>query len=210
MLQQIDMPLAIIKEIITEDYPNSMQKYYHWKKLELTKEIETLKKKQQLIEMMDKQMEKYNVIIKEIPCRKVMSIRKKIQQFEDETKLWSELFQQSQEQNIQLTTPPYGMTIYHDLEYTETNIDIEVQSNIVGEYMDTKDVHYYEAPAFKMASVTFNGDFEQMPEVTNTIAAWVETSDYTLTGKMVNIPIVSSAIESHPENWITEAGFILT
>lgn len=215
MLQQIDIPLAIIKEIITEDHPDSMKKYYHWKKLELTKEMEILKKKQQLIDMMDKQMEKgqrmnkYNVLIKEIPRRKVMSIRKKIQKFDDETKLWGALFHQSQEQQIQLTTPPSGMTIYHDLEYVETDIDIEVQSNIVGDYVDNNDIHYYEALDFKMAAVTFNGSFEQMPEVTSTVAAWIEVSDYTMTGKMVNIPIVSGAVESNPENWITEAGFII-
>lgn len=214
-LQEIGMSLAMIKELMGEADAEILSKYYVIKKEELTEEIEQLNRKKQLLDSLSKNLkegtrsDKYHVVVKEVPKRKVMSFRTKIDSYDEEYHLWNELYQQSQQQTVQLATPMFGMTIYHDKEYVETDIDIEVQSNVIGDYADENGISYVEAPSFTMASVTFSGDFNQMPDVTRALATWIENSEYKMNGVMVNIPIVSPAMDKNPANWVTEAGFII-
>lgn len=214
-LQQTGMSLSTIKDLTQGTNPTLLQTYYDTRKEELEHEISQLMEKKQLLENLSSNLkegtriDQYHVTMKQVPKRKVMSIRTKIDSYEDEYLLWNKLYKESQKQNIQFVHPMFGMTLYHDKEFVETNIDIEVQSNIVGEYHNEKDIRYYEAPNFIMAAVTFSGDFSQMPDVTNTLATWIESSSYEMTGIMVNIPIVSPAMDKNPANWVTEAGFII-
>lgn len=216
MLQQIGLPLATIKEILASNDLKLLDYHYELRELELQKELEQVKKNQRMIELLQngmkegKNMAEYNVVLKAVSERHVMSIRKKVASFDKESDMWQTLYQQSLEQKIKLTSPPAGMTLFHDKEYKETDIDIEVQSNVIGNYENENDVHYYTAPAFQMAATTFSGSYEQMPTVTQALASWIEANHYKMTGVMVNIPIVSPAQEKNPENWVTEAGFIIT
>lgn len=205
----------MIKELMGEADAEILSKYYVIKKEELTEEIEQLNRKKQLLDSLSKNLkegtrsDKYHVVLKEVPKRKVMSCRTKIDSYDEEYHLWNQLYEQSQQQTVQLATPMFGMTIYHDKEYVETDIDIEVQSNVIGDYADENGISYVEAPSFTMASVTFSGDFNQMPDVTRALATWIENSEYKMNGVMINIPIVSPAMDKNPANWVTEAGFII-
>lgn len=215
LLQQVGLSLKVIKEVIVNKDMKILEYHYELRQKELQKEMQELQMKKNLIETLKanrregKQMEKYNVVVKEIPSRKVMSIRKKTASFEEESLLWNMLYQESLQQHVQLTNPPIGMTIYHDTEYKDSDIDIEVQSNIVGDYKDNDVVKFYQADGFTMASVTFSGSYDQMNDVTQALASWIEANGYSITGPMVNIPIVSPGQDPNPENWITEAGYMI-
>lgn len=216
MLQQIGLPLVTIKEILASNDLKLLDYHYELRELELQKELEQVKKNQRMVELLKdgmkegKNMAEYNVVLKPIPERQVMSIRKKVASFDKEDEMWHDLYEQSLSQKVKLTSPPAGMTLFHDEEYKATDIDIEIQSNIIGNYENENGICYYRAPAFQMAATTFNGNYEQMPAVTQALASWIEANNYKVTGVMVNIPIVSPAQEKNPENWITEAGFIVT
>lgn len=216
MLQQIGLPLATIKEILTSNDLKLLDYHYELRELELQKELEQVKKNQRMVELLKKGMKEgknmaeYNIVLKSVPERQVMSIRKKVASFGKEGQMWHDLYEQSLTQKVKLTTPPAGMTLFHDKEYKETDIDIEIQSNVIGHYENENHVCYYKAPAFQMAATTFNGSYEQMPEVTQALASWIEANNHKMTGVMVNIPIVSPAQEKNPENWVTEAGFIVS
>lgn len=215
LLQQVGLSLKVIKEVIVNKDMKILEYHYELRQKELQKEMQELQMKKNLIEALKanrregKQMEKYNVVVKEIPRRKVMSIRKKTASFEEESLLWNMLYQESLQQHVQLTNPPIGMTIYHDTEYKDSDIDIEVQSNIVGDYKDNDVVKFYQADGFTMASVTFSGSYDQMNDVTQALASWIEANGYSITGPMVNIPIVSPGQDPNPENRITEAGYMI-
>ncbi len=216
MLQQIGLPLKTIKDIIEHDDLDSLKHYYDLRQEEISEEFSNLHAKQVMIDTYlktmneEKKMQKYHVELKEIPKRKVMSIRRKIKKYDDDGQLWNQLYEESIAQNVTLTTPPTGMSLYHDKNYKETNIDLEVQSTVTRLYDNTDNVTYYEDDAFVLASITFNGSFDQMPQVTQAIAYWIEANNYKITGPMVNISHVSPAMDENPENWITESGFMLT
>ncbi|MHC5228082.1 MerR family transcriptional regulator [Enterococcus sp. LJL99] len=216
MLQQIGLPLATIKEILASNDLKLLDYHYELRELELQRELEQVKKNQRMVELLQngmkegKNMAEYNVVLKSIPERQVMSIRKEVTSFDKEGKMWHDLYEQSLAQKVKLTSPPAGMTLFHDKEYKETDIDIEIQSNVIGNYENKNEICYYNAPSFQMAATTFNGSYEQMPAVTQALASWIEANNYQMTGVMINIPIVSPAQEKNPENWVTEAGFIVT
>lgn len=215
MLQQIGLSLKDIKDVIQSNDIKLLEYHYKLREAEIQDELEKLKKKQNIVKMFKEKMkegssmERYNVELKKIPKRKVMSIRKVVKSYNDEFDLWNDLHEESVNQKVKMDNPPSGMTIYHDKEYKESNVDIEVQSNIIGNYKDTDDVKFYEAPEFTIASVTFNGSYEQMAEVTQAIASWIEANNYIICGPMVNIPYISPAQDSNPDNWVTEAGFMV-
>lgn len=215
-LQEIGLPLKSIKIIINSNDVNILDSYYQLQTVAIESELKELQKKKTLIEAYTKKrkegfnMTKYKVELKEVNERKVMSLRSVIPTFNDEGALWSDLYNESLRQQVTLTTPPEGLTFYHDKEYKESDVDVEVQSNIVGEYEDTDKVKYITAPGFTMASVTFNGSYDQMPEVNQALAAWIEANNYKITGPMVNISHVSPAQDPNPDNWVTESGIIIT
>lgn len=215
ILQNIGLPLKVIKEVLYSDTPNILNTYYEIRTSEIEEEINNLKIKQKLVNEYAKRkkeginMEKYNVELKKVSSRKVMSIRKNISNFNEESKLWDELYAELIKQNVEMTTPPKGMSLYHDKEYKDSDIDIEVQSEIIGNYKDTEEVKFFDTPEFMMASVVFNGSYDQMPEISQAIGFWIEANGYELSGPMINIPHVSPAQEENPDKWITEAGYIV-
>lgn len=215
MLQQIGLPLKAIKEVIQSNDMKLLEYYYELRETEIENELDELKKKQNIVKAFKEKMkegnfmEKYNVELKKMPKRKVMAIRKVVPSFNDEHGLWNDLYEEFMKQNVKMENPPLGVTIYHDKEYRENEVDIEVQSSIIGDYKDTDDVKFYETSEFTMASVTFSGSYEQMPEVTQAIASWIEANNYVICGPMINIAHVSPAQDPNPDNWITEAGFMV-
>lgn len=214
-LQQIGFSLEMIKDILNHDTLDSLDDYYELRQDELREEIKKMKQKQQLVKGLQHKaqegyyLEKYPVTLTEIPERQVISLRKKIKSYDEETLLWNELYDYGAQQKVIYTQPPFGMTLFHDTEFKNNDIDVEVQTNVSGDYKNLGNLTFYTAPAFKMASVTFSGSYEQMPQVTEAIALWIEMNNYQTNGLMINIPIVSPAQENNPDHWVTQAGFCL-
>lgn len=216
MLQQIGLPLKLIKEVIDSDDLSTLEYYYKKREKEIKEELESLKTKITLIEAHlstledEKIMQKYNVELKEMPKRNIMSLRRVIPNYSEEGILWNEMYEEVLKQNIKLSNPPLGVSMYHDSGYKEKDVDMEIQSSVIGEYQGTETIKFYEYPSFMMATVTFNGDFNQMPAVTQAIGIWIEANNYQISGPMFNISHVSPAQDPNPDNWITESGFIVS
>ena len=146
----------------------------------------------------------YHVSIKEIPERTVASVRKIIPSYNCEGDLWSILMQEIQMENISIDHPSYSIAVFHDREYKENDVDIEIQLSILGKHENTKDVTFKNVESANVASITVNGSYEQMTAVNEAAAKWIETEGYELAGPMFNIYHVSPAMESNPNKWVTE------
>lgn len=215
LLQQVGLSLESIKEILQSQDLNVLNHYYELREQEIRQELEALNTKKQLVEELKKQlkegmnMEKYNVVKKQLAARNVMSIRKVIPTFKDEGQLWNELYAEFQKQQVKFSNPSSAISIYHDKEYQEVDVDVEVQSEVVGSYQDTAEVKFFEAPAVEIASVTFHGSFDQMPLVSQALATWIDANGYQISGPMMNISHVSPAEDPNPDNWVNEAAFVV-
>ncbi|MGL4695541.1 MerR family transcriptional regulator [Enterococcus larvae] len=216
MLQQIGLSLETIKEIIEKQQADILNYYYEIKENELQQEMEALQKKKEMIRQLQKQlkegnnMEKYNVVLKTIPIRRVISVRKVIPTFQDEGILWGLLQEEVKNSGAKIVPGTLGVSLYHDKEYKETDVDVEVQLEVDGDYKDGEAASFFEAPEYNIASVTFSGNFDQMPQISQALGAWIEANDYHVSGPMINISHVSPAQDPNPENWVTEASFVVS
>lgn len=84
----------------------------------------------------------YHVSIKEIPERYVASVRKVIPSYNCEGDLWTMLMQEIHIKNISMAHPSYSIAVFHDQEYKENDVDVEIQLNILGKHENTKDVYF--------------------------------------------------------------------
>ncbi len=146
----------------------------------------------------------YHVSLKEIPERNVASVRKVIPSYNCEGDLWSILMQEINVKNISIANPSYSIAVFHDQEYKGNDVDVEIQLHILGEHENTKDVYFKKIERSHVASITVNGSYEQMTDVNEAAAIWIETEGYELTRSMFNIYHVSPAMESDPNKWVTE------
>lgn len=214
VLQQVGLSLEAIKEILAKDDLTTLDFYFQQRETEIQLELESIQQKKQLLTLLKNQkeginMKNYNVQLKTIPARKVISLRKVIPTYQEEGKLWQDLYAEFQKQKVQMSNPPLGITFFHDPDYKENNPEVEIQSQIVGDYQDAGEVKFFEAPEIQIASVTFQGSFDQMPQVTTALGEWIEANGYRIAGPMLNISHVSPAQDPNPENWVTEAGFVV-
>ncbi|GCF93197.1 MerR family transcriptional regulator [Enterococcus florum] len=216
LLQQTGLPLKTIKEIIETNDLTFLEQHYTLQEQKLQEDLDELLKKQRMVSLLKQHMKegiemtKYNVVVKEVAERNVLSVRGTLADYTLEGDLWMKLQQGMQEVNAKIKQPPLNMTIFHDKEFVEKNADVEVQAAVVGEYPEAKAADFKKAPAFTMASVTFSGSFDQMPQITQTIGEWIEANEYQIVGPMINISHVSPAEDPNPDNWVTESGFVVS
>lgn len=211
VLQELGFSLRQIKEMLTNKDFNSFNYELEQQKEKLENDITTLKDRLILLESLTgnkEELRKYHITLKEIPSRNVIRIRCEIDDYYEENLLWDKLYKDKVNEQTSFAKPYQCMTIYHDEEYKEKNIDIEVQISVEENYDISNDLSE-QVPGFKMISTVFSGSYDQMSEVCESLAMWAESQNYELSGVMVNIPIVSPAQSSNPDEWVTEAGYII-
>ncbi|PGS26200.1 MerR family transcriptional regulator [Bacillus cereus] len=209
-LKDMGFNIATIKEIVASENMEVIKSQFENRSAQIKDEMDDLQKQLLLLEASMKSMRedvvemKYHVSIKEIPERNVASVRKIIPSYNREGDLWGILMQEIQMKDISIAHPSYSIAVFHDREYKETDVDVEIQLSILGNQEHTKDVTFKNIKSTNVASVTVNGSYEQMTAVNEAAAKWIETEGYELAGPMFNIYHVSPAMESDPNKWVTE------
>ncbi|MFV0393818.1 MAG: MerR family transcriptional regulator [Coprobacillaceae bacterium] len=209
LLKKLGFSLAIIREILDKDIED-IQSYFEIRQRELVEELEAIQSQTKQLESLQATLSKHKEIInyhvqyKIMPKQKVMSMRKTVKNFSDEHALWQQMYEESKKQRIKFPANSIGISIYHDKEFKEELVDIEIQSTINKLYSDTEDITFYEVPETIVASVIFHGSFDQMPQVTMAIAKWIEVNNYKIKGHTWVISHVSPAMDNNPDHWISE------
>ncbi|MHC5373171.1 MerR family transcriptional regulator [Enterococcus sp. LJL120] len=213
-LQAMGLSLVVIQQILSEEDPQVLKKHLAIREVEAAEELKKIQQQQALMNSLQEVLgsEKaldYHVVQKTLPANFVMSTRQVIADAAGESVLWQKLFTIAEEQKVQFATPALALSIYHDPEYHEENIDLEIQMAVLRDYQETETIKFFETPALPVASVTFNGPYEQMPDVMAALGQWLEINHHRLAGPMLNINHVSPAQDPNPENWVTEACIVI-
>lgn len=210
-LKNMGFSLAVIMEILKEyDDPDALRKYLVLKHAEIKEQAENTNRQLLLLETTinrigkDENIMNYNVVLKEMPQRYVASLRKIIPAYENEGMLWEQLMKETASLNMQMANPCNGMAVFYDEGYKESDVDVEIQISVEGNYKNTENVVFKTAAPIQMASVTFKGSYEQLTAINESIANWVTDNNYDFDGAMFNIYHVGPATESNPDNWVTE------
>ncbi|HDR7517659.1 MerR family transcriptional regulator [Bacillus mobilis] len=209
-LKDMGFNISTIKEIVESENMEVIKSRFENRSAQIKGEMDDLQKQLRLLEASMKSMREdvvemnYHVSIKEIPERNVASVRKVIPSYNREGDLWGILMQEIHMKNISIAHPSYSIAVFHDREYKENDVDVEIRLSILGKHENTKDVTFKKIESTNVASITVNGSYEQMTAVNEAAAKWIETEGYELVGPMFNIYHVSPAMESDPNKWVTE------
>lgn len=210
-LKEMGFGLSVIAKIL-ESYPDplALRDYLLIQQAELLEQSEVTKQRLILLETAIERLGKdecfmnYEVTVKEIPARTVASVRKIIPTYQDEGMLWKILMEETAPLNLQPAGLKYTLAMFHDGEYKEQDVDVEIQAAISGEYADTANVKFKTAPAVFVASSVYKGSYEQMVLVNQTVADWVVANGYEFAGVNFWIYHVSPHEVETPDDLVTE------
>lgn len=213
-LREMGFGLAAMAEILSAySDPKALGRYLQIKKSELSEQAADLCRRLTLLETTlnrlgkDETSMQYNVVLKEFPARTVASVRQIIPSYNDEGMLWSILMQETSGLRVQDGDPCLCSAIFHDAEFRESDVDVEVQKTVAGRYADTEHVRFRTEPPIWVAAATYKGGYEQIDGVNKAVATWVSDNGYQLCGPMFNIYHVSPHETQNPDEWVTEVCF---
>ncbi len=146
----------------------------------------------------------YNVSIKSIPSYQVFSLRRVVADYYAEGSLWREMSVFAGRHNISISNDTF--TIYHDEDYRESDVDIEICAPvaIMGEDGDGFSYRNTE-PVPTMACTMAYGPFENIADAYHAFAGWLgEHGQYRMTGQSRQIVHRGPWNEESPDNYLTE------
>ncbi|MHC5229446.1 MerR family transcriptional regulator [Enterococcus sp. LJL99] len=148
----------------------------------------------------------YEVVIKVIPSYEVLALRKNIANYYCEGELWEELFSFAKKQQIVFTGNSFS--IYHDEEYKETDVDVElcvpIQPNSISKIMKPFRI-IHTTPVPLMACTMVYGEFSSIAKVFMNLINWLQDhSQYKIKGRTRQIVHRGPWNEKNKSNYLTE------
>lgn len=210
-LKDMGFSLATIAEIL-KNYADklTLKQYLLLKQSEVREQAEKISTQLLLLETTinrlgkDESVMNYNVTLKELPERTVASVRKVIPYYNDEGILWNILMRETASINMQDGDPCYTLAIFHDGEFKERDVDVEVQKSVKGNYKNTENVVFKTVDPIQIASATYKGSYHQVSEVNEAVANWIKDNGYEFDGLSFCIYHVSPYETQNSEEWVTE------
>jgi len=146
----------------------------------------------------------YNVSIKSIPSYQVFSLRRVVRDYYAEGQLWKEMSAFAEENNIPIST--YTFAVYHDTDYKETGVDIEICAPVARTRKDMCGFTYRNTePVPIMACTMVYGPFENIKGAYLAFAGWLQThNQYNMRGHSRQIVHRGPWNEDNPDNYLIE------
>lgn len=210
-LRDMGFSLAAVAEILNYyDDPEALSRFLSVKQTEMLEQAEETKQRLLLLETAikrlrkDNTMMKYDVTLKTLPERYVASVRAVIPAYNQEGMLWNILMQETAPLTMQPADSCLALSIFHDEDYKESDVDVEIQMTVKGIYKNTEHVVFKTVPAVQIASTTYKGGYEQLTAVNEAVANWVNDNEYEFDSAMFCIYHVGFAQTQNPDEFVTE------
>ena len=152
----------------------------------------------------EQEIMQYNVSLKTIPQRNAACVRQILPGYDCEGRLWAMLMEETAHMHIIDDDPCICCAVFHDGEYREADVDVEVQKSVKGEYPDTEHVQFRALPEVTVASATYRGGYQLIGAVSAAVAAWMRDNGYSLCGPAFYIYHVSPHETDNPDEFVTE------
>ena len=124
--------------------------------------------------------------------------------YDAEGMLWSTLMGETARMNLVADDPCLCCAVFHDGEYKEEDVDVEVQKTVKGHYEDTEHVRFKTLPAVQVASVVHKGSYSTLGAAQAALAAWVRDNGYAYAAPSFSIYHVSPHETRDPDAFVTE------
>lgn len=148
-------------------------------------------------------MPQYDVTIKSIPALRVATLRDTVPHYPDIGRLFGELCGFLGATRLQFTGPP--VALYHDGEYREQDVDIEVAAPFAGVLPPHPRVHERELPAEPAVACTVHhGPYEELRHAYAALLGWIEANGYQIAGPDREVYFVGPEPGRAPSSYVTE------
>jgi effector-binding domain-containing protein len=147
-------------------------------------------------------MPAYEVVIKKVDRQTVVSVRDVIPTYGDVGQLFGEVFGYLGSQGVNPIGAP--LAIYHDGEYREQDVDVEVAVPVANKVPGNNKVNYQELPAVaQMACVIHHGSYDSISQAYNAVMSWIDKNGYRITDHDREIYLVGPG-QGDPSSYVTE------
>lgn len=202
-----------IEEIAEVQKGKSVDKILHLKKQQLLQSIaENTMKLAQVEHYLNSQKEgfimKYNVIMKELPEVIVASMRRTVPSYDTFFDIIPPMGEEMERLGCVCAVPEYCFNIYHDGEYKEENIDVEVCEAVVEAKNDSDMVKFKRIEAVEQAAcVLHKGPYSTLRNAYGAILKWMEDNGYEPLDFPRESFIDGIWNKESEEDWLTEVQF---
>jgi effector-binding domain-containing protein len=95
-------------------------------------------------------------------------------------------------------------TIYHDREFKDADVDVEVAFPLWKEVKVSGEFKSYELPGYdKVATLVYKGPYEGISEPYNALGKWIEVNGFQIAGPIREV-YMSDPAKTKPADNITE------
>ena len=150
----------------------------------------------------------YHIILKELPRVIVASYRTMIPSYDALFQILPTMGAEMERLDCVCAIPEYCFNIYHDGEYRETDVDVEIceavtEKKEASEMLSFKVVDRVE----NAACVLHKGPYEGFPKAYNAVLKWVERNGYEIIDHPRESYIDGVWNKDSAEDWLTEIQF---
>jgi effector-binding domain-containing protein len=151
-------------------------------------------------------MKKIDVVVKNIEAIKIASVRDIIPTYSQQGVIWNELEGYLASKRVRPSGP--CLTIYHDEEYKEQDVDAEVCEPVIGQVTGGGRIKVRTLPAVEVASAVHKGPYVELGQAIEEVIHWTEENGYRINGPQREIYLQpgSNGSQNDPET-VTEIQF---
>jgi effector-binding domain-containing protein len=209
-LKDLGLSLDQIARLLDHDLPpDQIRGMLRLKQIELQEHLDGEQARLARVEQRLRQIEQeeamstQEVALKKIPTQAVASVRDVIPTFSDLGQLFGEAFGYLGQHRITPAGPPIG--IYHDHEFREQDVDIEVAVPVTGAVPEGERVKRRELPAVEeMACTVHEGSYETVGATYGQLMAWIEANGYRMCGPVREVYVRGPESGGDPSTYVTE------
>ncbi|MDR5658858.1 MerR family transcriptional regulator [Serpentinicella sp. ANB-PHB4] len=148
---------------------------------------------------------KYKVIVKELPEVIVASMRTVIPDYDAYYKVYPEMGEYMEQQKVECSVPEYCFTIYHDGEYKESDIDVEICEAVTGYGKDSDKIKFKKIDKVDNAAcVLHKGPYNTIGMAYGAVMKWIEENGYEVSDLPRESYIDGIWNKETSEEWLTE------
>lgn len=149
---------------------------------------------------------KFDVELKELPAVKVLSLRRVLPGYDQEGALWALMGDFMAKHDIACPATEYaGYSLYHDGDYKEADVDVEIAVPVDAMGEDDAGFVYKVLDAMPLAAtLRFAGPYDGYGDAIAALASWIEQNGYAMAGLVRGAAIRTAADQSDPANFLTE------
>jgi effector-binding domain-containing protein len=209
-LKDMGLSLEEIATLVNNELtPHQMRDIFILKRGELQRRVSEEQRQLERVEKLLVQLEKegkmpdYQVVIKKLEPMRVASVRGTVPTYHDISTLFEKINPIFKEHAAAIAGPP--LAIYHDMEYREKDVDIEVAIPVSQDFPLHDPVRIRDLPGEEqVASLVYQGPYESINEAYQALMAWCEANGYELAGPDREVYLTSHTQTPDPSGYITE------